>query len=180
MNSKGFTLIELIVAIVIIGIGIAGFAQLMNTSTINSIDPMVRQQAHAAARAYLEEILLKPFCDPDLTSDCPTDCATGNTCLDANCTDNTGGAETRPTFDDVCDYTGLPDTTVRDQNGTAVAALNNYRVTVNIIDDSGADLGTGGSGLTGGASQSLRIDVNVTHAVNPNVDVTVSGYRVNF
>ena len=176
MNSKGFTLIELIVAIVIIGIGIAGFAQLMNTSTINSIDPMVRQQAHAVARAYLEEILLKPFCDPDLTSDCPADCAAGNTCSDASCTDNTGGAETRPTFDDVCDYTGLPDTTVRDQDGTAIATLSDYIVTVNVIDDSGADLNL----LLGGSSQSLRVDVNVTHTNNPNVDVDVSGYRINF
>jgi MSHA pilin protein MshD len=176
MNSKGFSLIELIVAIVIIGIGIASFALLMNKSTTNSIDPMVRQQAHAVARAYLEEVLLKPFCDPDLTSDCPADCAAGNTCSDASCTENTGGTETRPTFDDVCDYTGLPDTTIRDQDGTAVAALNNYRVNVTVIDDVGADL----NGLTGAASQSLRIDVNVTHTANPNVDVTVTGYRTNF
>ena len=174
MNNKGFTLIELIIAIVIIGIGIASFAQLMNTSTINSIDPMVRQQAHAVARSYLEEVLLKSFCDPDLTSDCPADCAAGNTCSDASCTDSTG--ETRATFDDVCDYNGLPDTLVRDQNGTAVAALNNYRVTVNVIDNAGADL----NGLTGANSESLRIDVNVTHTANSNVDVTITGYRINF
>jgi MSHA pilin protein MshD len=175
MNSKGFTLIELIVAIVIIGIGIASFAQLMNTSTINSIDPMVRQQANAAARAYLEEILLKPFCDPDITSDCPTNCNAGNTCSDANCTENTALAETRPTFDDVCDYTGLPDTLVRDQSGANVG-LTDYRVTVDILDDASANL----NGLLGAASQSLRVDVNVTHTGNPNVDVTVTGYRINF
>ncbi len=173
MNNKGFTLIELIVAIVVIGIGIAGFAQLMNTSTINSIDPMVRQQANASARAYLEEILLKSFCDPDITTDCPTDCNIGSTCSSAACTDSTG--ETRIIFDDVCDYQNLPDTIVRDQNGTNIG-LTNYIITVTVHDDGNADL----NGLTGAARQSLRVDVNVTHATNPNVDVTVTGYKTNF
>lgn len=179
MNShiinRGFSLIELIVAIVIIGIGIAGFAQLINTSAKNSIDPMVKQQANSAARAYLEEILLKSFCDPDLTSDCPTACNLGSTCSSAVCTENTGGTETRATYDDVCDYQVLPDTLVRDQNGTNIG-LTNYRVTVTIFDGAEADL----NGLTGANRESLRVDVNVTHTTNPNVDVTVSGYRVNF
>jgi MSHA pilin protein MshD len=180
MNSRGFTLIELIVAIVIIGIGVASFAQLMNSSTINSIDPMVRQQAHAIARAYLEEISLRSFCDPNITSDCPGTCTTGSTCSNASCTNN-GAGESRATFDDICDYDQptIVDAIVTDQNGSTAAPideLGDYRVTVDVIDDSGADLGT----LTGGASQSLRIDVTVTHATNPNVDVTVSGFRANY
>jgi MSHA pilin protein MshD len=173
MNSRGFTLIELVITIVIIGVGIAGFAQLLNTSTINSVDPMVRQQANAVARAYLEEIMLKSFCDPDVTIDCPTDCNAGSTCSSAVCTNSIG--ETRATFDDVCDYQGLPDNIVRDQTGTDIG-LTNYEVTVTVFDDSNADF----NGLTGAARQSLRVDVNVTHATNSNVDVTVTGYRTNF
>ena len=176
MNNRGFTLIELVVAIVILGIGTATFINLLNASTTSSIDPMVRQQANAAARAYLEEILLKPFCDPDLvTTDCPTDCNSGNTCSSAVCTENTGGAETRATFDDVCDYENLPDNVVRDQTGADIG-LTDYEVTVTVYDDTNADL----NGLTGAARQSLRVDVNVTHTSNPNVDVTVTGYRTNF
>ena len=175
MNNKGFTLIELIVAIVIIAIGIASFTLLMNTSTKNSVDPMVRQQANAVAQSYLEEILLKPFCDPDITTDCPTNCTTGSTCSNATCTENTGGAEIRSTFDDVCDYTGLPDNVVRDQTGANIG-LTGYQVTVTVHDDSEADL----NGLTGAASQSLRVDVNVTHSSNANLNVTVTGYRTNF
>jgi MSHA pilin protein MshD len=180
MSNKGFTLIELIVAIVIIGIGIAGFAQLMNTSATNSIDPMVRQQANAVARAYLEEILLKSFCDPDLTSDCPGVCTGGNTCSDTtNCTENTGGAETRATFDDVCDYE-LPEinnASVEDQTGSPLSPeLDDYRVTVDIIDNSAADINL----VDGDSSQIMRVDVNVTHIGNTNVDVTLSGYKTNF
>ena len=178
MSNRGFTLIELVVAIVILSIGTVSFITLMNASTKNSVDPMVRQQANAVARAYLEEILLKPFCDPDITSDCPANCTTGNTCTNANCTENTGGTETRATFDDVCDYDKpeIVNAVVTDQTGNPIMSLNNYRVTVDVIDNAGADLNT----LTGGASQSLRVDVNVTNINNANVNVTVSGYRTNF
>ena len=139
---------------------------------------MVRQQANAIARAYLEEISLKPFCDPDITSDYPTNCNAGSTCSSASCTENTGGLETRTTFDDICDYDlpAIKDATVVDQTGTTITALSDYRVTVDVIDDAGADL----SGLLGGSSQSLRIDVTVTHINNASVNVNASTYRVNF
>ena len=179
MNNKGFTLIELIVAIVIIGIGVAAFATLMNATTVNSIDPLQRQQANAIARAYLEEISLKSFCDPDLANDCPANCSGGNTCTDTvNCTEDTGGVETRATFDDVCDFDQpeIVNAVVTDQIGNPITALNNYRVTVDIIDDAGADL----NDLDATLSQSLRIDVTVTHTNNPDIDVTLSGYKANF
>ena len=178
MRCRGFTLIELVLAIVIIGIGIASFAQLINTSTRNSVDPMVRQQAHAIARSYLEEISLKPFCDPDVTNDCPTDCNSGSTCSSAACTENTGGAETRATFDDVCDYDlpAISNAAVTDQTGSPIGSLSDYRVTVDILDDAGGDL----NALSGTGRESLRIDVTVTHLNNANVDVTLTGYRANY
>lgn len=180
MNNRGFTLIELVIAIIILGIGTASFTLLMVSSSRTSIDPQVRQQANAVARAYLEEILLKSFCDPDvIVTNCPNDCSSGNTCSDAACTNSTG--ETRATFDDVCDYDlpAINNVVVTDQTGLSpppLDQLTDYRVTVDIIDDGGADL----NGLLGGSSESLRIDVNVTHTGNPNVDVTLSGYKVNF
>ncbi len=189
MNSRGFSLIELIVAIVVLGIGVAGFAQLINSATINSIDPQLRQQANAIARAYLEEIALKPFCDPDFdpdadpTTGCSADCSvsacsTGspNACGGPN--EAAGGEGTsRAIFDDVCDYTNLPDTLVRDQNGNEITDLNNYRVDVTVVDDSGDSLNGLSSDTTG---RFVRLDVNVTHTTNTNIDVTLSGYRVNF
>ena len=77
---------------------------------------------------------------------------------------------------DVCDYTNLPDNLVRNQTGAAITELSDYRVNVSVVDDAGADL----NGLTGTGGRSLRIDVNITHTSNPNVDVTVTGYRTNF
>ena len=190
MNScRGFSLLELIVAIVVIGIGIAGFAQLINTATINSIDPQLRQQANAIARSYLEEISLKSFCDPDFdpdadpTTGCSADCtvsacSTGspNACGGPN--EAAGGEGTnRAIFDDICDYTNLPDTLVRDQDGNPITELNNYRVTVTAFDNTGSSL----NGLSSDTSgRFVRFDVNVTHTANSNIDVTMSTYRVNF
>ena len=170
---SGFSLIELVIAIIIISISVAGFATLFNTTTVHSVDPMLQQQANAIARAYLEEVSLRSFCDPDVTNDCPVDCTAGSTCSDASCGIR---GETRDAFDDVCDYDGLSDTGVRDQTNNPVASLSNYNVTVTVFDNASADL----NGLLGGSSQSLRIDVNVTHVSNTDINTTISGYRINF
>lgn len=176
MNNRGFTLIELIVAIVILGIGVGAFITLINSSTIASIDPLSRQQANAVARAYLEEILLQSFCDPNITSDCSATCSAGNTCSNASCTENTGGTETRATFDDVCDYDGIVNASITDQLGNPLTDLSNYRVSVDVVDDVGADI----NGLSGAASQSLRVDVRVTNVNLSEIDLTISGYRANY
>lgn len=175
LTSCGFTLIELVVAIVVLSIGVTAFTQLMNASTVASIDPMVRQQAHALAQSYLEEVMLNPFCDPNLSTDCPTYCTGANICSSCGGTASPLPVETRPDFDDVCDYNGLADTGARNQFDAAIAALSAYNVTVT-VDDSAVTL----PGLSSGNGQVVRIDVSVTHADNPNVDVTLSTYRTNF
>ncbi len=74
MNNRGFTLIELVLLIAILGIGLSALTLLMNTTTANSVDPLLRQQAHAVGQSYLEEVLLNSFCDPNLSTSCPTFC----------------------------------------------------------------------------------------------------------
>lgn len=171
---RGFTLIELVITIVILSIGVTAFISAMNASTIASVDPLIRQQAHAVAQSYLEEVLLNSFCDPDLTSDCPAFCTAANICTTCGGSASPG-PETRPTYDDVCDYNGLSDTGARNQFGNAIAALANYNVTVSVVDNA-VTL----DGLSSANGQVVRVDVNVTHASNSNVDVTLSGYRTNY
>ena len=169
-QSSGFTLIELVLAIVILSIGVTAFVALINQTVRHSADPMVNSQANAIAQAYLEEIMLSNFCDPDLTSDCPTDCAAAcNVCTAFS----SQVGETRATFDDVCDYNSLPDNIVRNRFGTQITPLNDYTVTVQ-VDDSGITL----DGLSSNNGQVVRIDVNVTHA--NGADVSISGYKTNF
>ena len=100
-----------------------------------SADPVIQQQATTIAEAYMEEIMLRAFEDPQVAE--------------------SGGAEageTRPTYDDVQDYNSLGTTQVRDQNNNPVAALSDYQVTVTV---SGADaLNT---------VSAMRVDVTVSH-----------------
>ena len=131
-NQYGFTLIELVIAIVVLAVGASAMITLINASTRASIDPAVRQQAHALAQSYLEEILLNSFCDPDVSNDCPA------TCVSSACGACTAGdAGGRPAFDDVCDYDAINDTSGPvDQNGNPIAPaiLGRYNVDVNVID----------------------------------------------
>ena len=83
-------------------------------------------------------------------------------------------AETRPTYDDVCDYAGLPDTVVRDRAGSPIAGLANYSVDVQVVDDAGADI----DGMTGTSGEALLINVRVSHSAID--DVVLSAYRTNY
>ncbi len=122
-NAQGLTLIELVVAMVVISVALAGVMSVLNYTTRHSADPVLRHQAIAIAEAYMEEITLKNFNDPDADGE-------GNRAL----------------FDDVDDYNGLPDNDVRDQNGALIGALVNYSVSVNVTDE---DYGPAGEQVPG-------------------------------
>lgn len=103
--ASGFTLIELVVAITIIGICSATILGAMSLISLRSAEALASQQAASVAQAYMQEILSKSF-------------SVGP------------GSGTRANFDDVLDYNTLPDTVVRNQLGAAVAGFSAYRVTV--------------------------------------------------
>jgi MSHA pilin protein MshD len=83
-QHRGFTLIEVIIFIVVVGAGMAGILAVSTTALKDSAEPMVRKQAMALADSILEEILQKEYGDPDGVS----------------------GETTRATMDDVADYNG--------------------------------------------------------------------------
>lgn len=169
LKKQGFTLIELIVAIVILSIGATAFLFLINQTTAHSADPMIEEQANAIAQSYLEEVLLNPFCDPDVSTDCPT------TCVSSACTSCTGAEASRDLFDDVCDYNGLTNNGARDQNNNAIAGLANFNITVN-VHDTGITLG----GLDSNSGQVVRVDVHVTNDSFQDLNLNLSGYKVNY
>jgi MSHA pilin protein MshD len=142
-HSRGFTLVELVISMVVISIALGGVLMVMNYTVQHSADPMLQHQAVAIAEAYLEEVLLRSYNDPDGT--------------------NVG--ENRSTFDDVMDYNRLPDDVVRDQEGTAIAALASYSVTV-IVED---------APLNGVGAR--RVTVTVSHP--SGINLSLSGYRTN-
>ncbi|RME36079.1 MAG: type II secretion system protein [Gammaproteobacteria bacterium] len=174
--QRGVTLVELVVSITIFAIALLAILTFMATSIGRSADPMVQEQASAIARAYLEEVSRSSFCDPSYDPDgdpatgCPVECTT-SVCA-GGCGGPIGGAETRSTYDDICDYDGLVDNGARNQFDQPLPGLESYTVSVRVLD-SGIDLG----GLQADAGRSARIDVTVGRA---GMDaVTVSGWRVN-
>ena len=175
MNHRpptGVSLIELVIAIVIIGIGLTALTATIINTTRHSADPVIEQQAYAIAQSYMEEILSQPFCDPnDFSLDCATDCL-ASAC--GSCSGSTvpgGGGEARATFDDVCDYEPVNEATA-DINGP-IAALSDYTVTVT-IDDTGENF----NGLASNSGQVVRVEVEVTHS--SGVILNLYAYKANF
>ena len=149
--SRGFTLIEMIVAIVIIGIAVSGVLLVMNYTTAHSADPAVQAQAVAIAESYMEEIRLHPFTDPD----------------------GSDSGETRADYDDIFDYNGLNEAPT-DQTGTAISGLGSYRVSVTVAK--AGDLGPSGKLVPN--TDAAKITVRVKYG--SMVDFTLTGYRTKY
>ena len=187
-KNNGFSLIELVVAIVILSIGTTAFITLVLSTTENSIDPQIRVQGNAIARAYLEEIMLKSFCDPDWDKNtdadadpstdpqnCPVDCNV-SACTGCSVIGVGWAVEARENYDDVCDYNGLNDVGARDQTDAGViAGLEDYTVDVNVLDTIAINL----NGLNGGDGEVVRIDITVTH-VPTGQTMALSSYKANY
>lgn len=150
----GFSLVELVMSIVVVGVGLATLLVPIITATKSSADPLVRKQSLAVAEALLEEIELKPFNDPG-----------GGPCSPCAPT-----RANRPLFDDVSDYNGFTTTGIFTLDNVAIPALVNYNVTN--VTVTGTALGAIP------AASAKRITVTVT---GPGGDViTLSAFRTNF
>lgn len=159
----GVTLVELVMYIMVVSVGVAGILSVMTYTARHSADPMVQQQALLVAEAYMQEILLKPFLDPDGgTQTCPAP--------EAN----------RGAFDNVCDYNGLNDAGARDQLNNAISGLEQYNVAVAVSGGPGLSLGPAADLVANTASvRVLRVDVTVTHSQTP-IDLILTGYRTSY
>lgn len=169
-RQVAFTLLEVLITVIVIGIAASAIIGVFMTTVKSSADPLIRQQAIAIAEAYMEEIQLKQFCEDPAPPmlDPPPKSPPG-------CPSETGGSEaseTRSNYNDVQDYASLPaDKLVRDQNGSLIPGLSDYRVTVEI---SAAELGS----ITQSSGNALRIDISVDHpAIDP---ITLSAFRTNY
>jgi MSHA pilin protein MshD len=103
--SRGVTLVELVVAIVVIsiaGAALAGTLAYLNGTGNTSI---LQAQAQSVANAYLNEIVGKRFAAD-------------------------GVEATRDLYDDIFDYNGLDDAVARDEFGNPAG---NFRVRVSLV-----------------------------------------------
>ena len=167
-RQRGLTLIELIMFIIIVGVGLAGVLTVFNVTARSSADPVVRKQALAVAEAMLDEILSKAYENDAADS--------GNTSATLGCTPNTNPTCTantptqRARYNDVDDYNGWNQNGVFDLNGAALAGLTTYRVVVAVAAP--AAFGVAGSQVTG-----KQVTVTVTGGTE---SVALTGFRANF
>jgi MSHA pilin protein MshD len=138
-GTRGFTLIELIVAITIVAIVVTTILGAIAGIASRSADAMMQQQAVAIAQAYLDEILQRWVVDPNGTPP------------------NSG----RGSWDLVDQYNGLTDVGAKDQFGNAIAVLSAYTVNVSVVQSSALP------GIAGAAAR--RIDINVSGPPNVDI-----------
>lgn len=147
---SGFTLIEMIIAIVVLAAAASGILFSFSQNVSKSADPMITQQAISIAQSYLEEAMLKPYSDPNGVAGCEA---------------------SRIQYDDVADYNCINDTAgALDQFGGTLAGLSAYNVVMSV-----STVNIGSPAVT-----ARRIDVTVTNDNNPNLNIVLTGYRTSY
>lgn len=147
--QEGVTYIEIILAIVIIGISIAGLMKFIQVSASHSADNMPRMQAVLIAESLMDEVLSKNFSKPN------------------------GGftgpfiAANRSLFDTVTDYNGLTLSGISILNGTNIPNLSNYSATISVTNVSLGNISS---------SNVLLVDIVVN---GPNIQYHLEGYKIN-
>lgn len=96
LRQAGVTLVELIIAMVIIGISLTAVIHVFNLNSVASADPMATKQMRAVAEGLMDEIQKQRFAAQ--ANDAPAGCA-------------------RDTFNDILDYNGYTQS-VCDVGGT--------------------------------------------------------------
>jgi MSHA pilin protein MshD len=185
-RSRGFSLVELVVFIVIVTTAIAGVVGALSWMSGHSADPLARKQAIAIAESLMQEIQQMPFtfCDPDdpnaATAVAPANCTNSQS---ANLNGPTPAGESRYSasnpFDNVADYGGftMPGggcaSICRIGSNTSIPGLTAYRAAVAISQAGGTAPFNGMA-----ADAVLKIVVTVTGPANTNIRLT--GFKVRY
>lgn len=140
--QRGFTLVEVIIAIAIIAVAVGGVMLVFVVALTHSVDPQQQQQAVAIAEGYLDEILSRRYDDPD-----------GVAVKEAS----------RGLYDDVDDYDGI-DEAPQDQEGSTLTGLGDYRVHVSVTPSN--VLGPAGQTVT---AKRIDVTVSLTPLVNTTI-----------
>lgn len=151
-RMAGVTLVELVIAIVIVAAALGGLVAAFTRANHASADPVVTQQMLAIGESMMEEVLLKPY----------------------KITDNEVAAPTRAQFNDVRDFDSTDDASagytsngIRDIDGDPIAGLESYGVNVRV----------NGVALNGvAATEALRVTVTVTHGTQ---QLALTGWRTS-
>jgi MSHA pilin protein MshD len=165
----GFTLIETVIVVVLLGVIMAGMTVLFVKNVSESHQPYLRQRALAVADAFMDEILRKRWDDyTPLGGGCvkTASCPAGP--LAAGIGTEEGA---RSDYDDIDDYDAITNQSPpQDSAGNAMTGYDGFSVTVT-VDQPGIWNGVA-------AEDVKRIQVQVTSTIGETLMLTA--YRVNF
>jgi MSHA pilin protein MshD len=150
IKQKGVTLVELIIAMVIIGIAVSAVLSVYKTSVINSATPMVKKQAMLIAESLMDEVLNKSFIKPSGGFSGPYTIAN------------------RDQFDTVSDYNNFSMSGIYNVSGIAISELSKYSANITVSNTALSSIP---------ATDSILVSITVS-AVNNSV--TLNGYRINY
>lgn len=134
--NSGFTLAEVLIASAILSFVTLGIVQAVSAGQSRTLDALKRARAQALAEVLLEEILAKPYADPEGAVDFGPD----------------DGEAARTDFDNVDDYHGYLEAVDTLADHAGVVYSNAYQslersVSVVAVTNSVADLGGDHTGL---------------------------------
>ena len=191
-HARGFTLIEMIVFIIIVSVALA----VLNVTTKNSADPLLRKQMLTIAEALLDEVQMRPFtyCDPNdanaATAASPADCtvAAAQQIFGHKATTN------RATYDNVGNYcaetgtnnaacsdvtlgtAGSDASQIPDLTGVGTFSPPGYWATISLAPQA---LGAITSTNTAAGLNVIQITVTVASAKTSET-ITLQGYRTRW
>jgi MSHA pilin protein MshD len=141
-KQLGVTLVEMVIAIVIISIAAVALLQGLGFQTNRNVDPMIQSQSQMLAKQYLEEVMGKPFFDP--AADPRLDPSVNRDDADDSAADTASSVsddDNRVLFNNIFEYQNY-DQPVQAQNGTPIPELSGFQIDITIDDSVGLALGT--------------------------------------
>jgi MSHA pilin protein MshD len=185
-TSRGFTLIELVIGIVVFAVAISLFLSLIVPQARRSVDPILQVRASELAQSLMSEIASKSFDENSSRSGGTNRCnQNSNDCTVSSLLGKDPG-EDRNTYNDVDDYIGLNDDPNDIQNSfgetinlNGAALYAGFSVTVTVFYDNDMDgindAIVGGSNFIG-HTKLIRITVTTPTAE----DIVFTSHRSNY
>lgn len=149
MNKKGFSLIEIVIAIGVFSIAAVSVALIFKLTVSSSANPGTRMQATLISESLMDEILSKSFYKPNEGFVGPFN------------------NENRNKFDTITDYNGLSIIGVKNSNNVAISGLDNYSFNIKIEGKSIGNIDE---------VDSYLVTIDVT---GPNDNFTLKGFSLN-
>ena len=160
-SERGFTFVELVIAIAVMGIAMVTMLQMLGLSLGHQSDTLVQSRTTALAEAYMQEILARRFDANAPPGGIPACAPAAVPCSTPSAFDD---GETRAEYDDADDFDGLDELPPLDATGAVRAGYDRYRVQVSVAYPNAAQVTAFG---LDNASDAKIVSITVTPPSGP-------------